>query len=146
MTLGPVVASSRLTKNKVIRTEYLSVWSRPDGIHGTGFQINENGPGYIFASRSLIVVHVDPLQLEIAVAMVSSSGVNTVFIRDDFPELENEKISITSGIMHESFTVLSIIGTPSLSKTAAWRRSAFASSTLLCVLWLLPAFKKQYMT
>ena len=74
MTLGPVVSCSRLTKNKVIGTEHLSVRSRPDRVHGTRFQIDENGSGNVFASGGFVVVHVDPLQLEIAVAMVGVSG------------------------------------------------------------------------
>ena len=40
-------------------------------------------------TRCLIVVDVDPLQLEVRVAMVGTSGVNTVLIRDHLPELEN---------------------------------------------------------
>lgn len=36
----------------------------------------------------LIVVDADPLQLEVAVPMIGPSGVNTVLVTDDFPELE----------------------------------------------------------
>ena len=91
MTLGPVVSCSRLTENKVIGAEYLSVGSWADRVHGTGFQIDENGSGNVFASGGLVVVHVDPLQLEIAVAMVGASGVDTVLIGDDFPELQETR-------------------------------------------------------
>ena len=65
MTLGPVVSSSGLSKNEVVWSEDLSVWSWPDGVHGTGLQINENSTGNVFASWSLIVVNIDTLQLEV---------------------------------------------------------------------------------
>ena len=38
----------------------------------------------------LIVVDIDPLKLEVGVTVVGTSGVNTVLIRDDFPELEGK--------------------------------------------------------
>lgn len=37
---------------------------------------------------SFIVVHVDPLQLQVAVAVVAAGGVDAVLIADDLPELE----------------------------------------------------------
>lgn len=36
----------------------------------------------------LIVVHVDPLQLQVAVPVVAAGGVDAVLIADDLPELE----------------------------------------------------------
>ena len=46
-------------------------------------------PGNIFASSGLVVVDVDPLQLEVGGAAVGASGVDAVLVRDDLPELEN---------------------------------------------------------
>ena len=43
MSLGPVVTGSRLSKDKVIGAEDLSIGPCPDGIHGTGLQIQEDG-------------------------------------------------------------------------------------------------------
>ena len=42
----------------------------------------------------LIVVNVDPLQLKIRVAMVCACWVDAVFVRDDFPELRKEEITL----------------------------------------------------
>ncbi len=37
---------------------------------------------------SFIVIHIYSLQLKIRVSVICSSWVNTMFIRDDFPELK----------------------------------------------------------
>lgn len=42
-------------------------------------------------TSGLVVVHVDSLQLQVTVAMVTASGVDAVLIADDFPKLEIEK-------------------------------------------------------
>jgi hypothetical protein len=40
MTLGPIVTSARLTKDKVVGTEELTEWASTDGVHGTRLQID----------------------------------------------------------------------------------------------------------
>ena len=42
-------------------------------------------------TSGLIVVHVDSLQLQVTVSMVTASGVDAMLIADDFPKLETEK-------------------------------------------------------
>ena len=42
-------------------------------------------------TSSLVVVHVDSLQLQVTVSMVTASGVDAMLIADDFPKLEMEK-------------------------------------------------------
>ena len=88
MSLGPVVAGSGLTKHEVIRPEDLPEWSGPDGVHGAGLQVHQNGPRDVLATSGLIVVHIDPLQLELGGPSVGASGVDAVLVRDDLPELE----------------------------------------------------------
>ena len=88
MSLGPVVASSRLSKNKVIRSEDLSKGTGPHAVHGAGLQVDKNSPGDVLASAGLVVVHVDPLKLEVRVAMVGAGGVDAMLVRDDLPELK----------------------------------------------------------
>lgn len=53
MTLGPVVSGTGLSKNEVIRAEKLAEWSSADGIHGTWFEINEDGTRNVFLARRL---------------------------------------------------------------------------------------------
>ena len=63
MALGPVVAGSRLSEDEVVGPEDLAVGSRPDRVHGTGFEVNKNGPWDVLAAGGFVVVHVDTLQL-----------------------------------------------------------------------------------
>ena len=48
-------------------------------------------PGNVFASGGLVVVNVDPLELEVRGSAVGAGGVDTVLVRDDLPELNKEK-------------------------------------------------------
>lgn len=53
MTLGPVVASTRLTENEVVGAEELAERTGTDSIHGTGLEIDEDGAWNILVARSL---------------------------------------------------------------------------------------------
>ena len=88
MTLGPVVASPRLSEHKVVGSEDLAIGPGPYTVHGAGLQVHEDGPGHVLAAAGLVVVDIDPLELEVRVAMVGASGVNSVLIGDDFPKLK----------------------------------------------------------
>ena len=92
MTLGPVVAGSGLSKHEVVGSEDLSKGARPYRVHGAGLQVHEDGPGHVLASAGLVVVDVDPLQLEVRVPMVGASGVDTMLIRDYLPKLQTLSI------------------------------------------------------
>ena len=86
VTLGPVVTGTGLSEDKVVRTEDLSEWTRPDGVHGTWFKINEDGPRDVLAAGGFVVVDVDSLQLQVRVAVVGTGRVNTVLVGDDLQE------------------------------------------------------------
>ena len=87
MTLGPVVASSRLSKHEVVWSEDLSEGSRPHRVHGAGLQVHQHSSGHILAAAGLIVVDIDPLKLKVGGASIGASWVNAVLIRDNLPEL-----------------------------------------------------------
>jgi hypothetical protein len=53
MTLSPVVSSTRLAKDKVVRTEQLTEWASADSIHGTRFQVDKDGTRNIFVAGCL---------------------------------------------------------------------------------------------
>ena len=89
MSLGPVVTSSRLSEDEVVGSVDLAERSRSDRVHGTGLQINKDSTGDVFSSGSLVVVDIDPLQLEIRVSVVGSGGVNSMLIRDDLKNKMN---------------------------------------------------------
>ena len=88
LTFGPVVSGSRLSENEVVWAENLSEGSRSDRVHGSGLQVDKDGTGDIFASSSLIVVDINALELKVGVSVVGSGGVDSVFVRDNFPELK----------------------------------------------------------
>ena len=90
MSLGPVVASSRLSKHEVVRSEDLSEWSRSDRVHGARLQVHQHSSGHVLATGGLVVVDIDSLQLELGGASIGTSGVDTMLIRDDLPELQQK--------------------------------------------------------
>src|SRR5574337_152913 len=65
MTFSPVVTSTRLTKNKVIRPEDLSIKARSDTIHSTRLKIHKNSARHIPPATGFIVVDINPLKLKI---------------------------------------------------------------------------------
>jgi hypothetical protein len=54
VTLGPVVASTRLAENEVVGTEQLAERTGTDGIHGTGLEIDEDGARNILVTATLL--------------------------------------------------------------------------------------------
>ena len=88
MTFSPVISSPTLPKDKVVRPEDLAVGAAPDGVHGARLEVDEDGPGDVLASRGLVVVHIDPLQLKVRGAGIASRGVDSMFVANDLPELK----------------------------------------------------------
>ena len=87
VSLGPVVPGSGLPEHEVVRPEDLAEGPGPDGVHGAGLQVHQDGPGHVLPAAGLVVVHIDPLQLEVGLPSVGTGGVNAVLVRDDLPEL-----------------------------------------------------------
>jgi hypothetical protein len=104
VTLSPVVTSTRLAENEVIRAEDLTEWARANGVHGSWLKINEDSTWDILATSGLIVVDVDALKLKIGVAMVGTSWVNTMLIGDDLPELGTDLVTALSSLDMNDFT------------------------------------------
>ena len=92
MTLGPVVASSRLSEHEVVRSEDLSEWSGSDRVHGARLKVHQHSSGHVLATAGLVVVDVDSLQLQLRLANIGASGVNTMLIRDYLPKLQTLSI------------------------------------------------------
>ena len=61
-------------------------------------------PGNIFASSGLVVVHVDPLELEVRGSAVGAGGVDAVLIGDDLPELGSDLVSALTGLKVDNFS------------------------------------------
>ena len=88
VSLGPVVARPALSEDEVVRPEDLAIGSAPHRVHRAWLEVNKDGPGNVLAPGGLIVVHIDPLQLQVRGAGITAAGVDAVLIRDDFPELK----------------------------------------------------------
>ena len=83
MAFCPVVASTGLAEHEVIRAEDLSVGSGSDGVHRAWLEIHEDGTGHIAPAARLVEVHIDALELEVAVTVVGASWVNAVLVAND---------------------------------------------------------------
>ena len=64
MTLSPVVSSAGLAEHEIVGSEDLTEGAGPHAVHGAGLQVHQDGPGHVLAAAGLVVVDVDPLQLE----------------------------------------------------------------------------------
>ena len=94
VSLSPVVTSAALPENEVVWSEDLAEWTWPDRVHGTWLEIYEDGTWYVFTSSSLIVVHVDSLQLKVGVTVVGTGRVDAMLVRNHFPELQDKNMFI----------------------------------------------------
>merc|ERR550539_1554751 len=104
VTLGPVVAGPGLAEDEVVRPEESSVWSAADTVHGAGLQVHQHSPGHVLPPAGLVVVHVDPLQLEVRISTVAASGVDTVLITDDLPELGSNLVTALASLQVDNFS------------------------------------------
>ena len=84
--------------------EQFSIRTRPDAVHGTGLQVHQHSPGDILATPSLIVVYVDPFKLEVRLPLVGTSGVDTVLVTDDLPELGTNLVAALASLNVDDFS------------------------------------------
>jgi len=98
MTFGPVITSSGLSENKVVWSEKLSEWSGSNGVHGSRFEIHKDSSWYESTSSSFIEIDINSFELKVGVSMISTCWVNTVFVRDDFPEFGTDLVSALSSL------------------------------------------------
>jgi hypothetical protein len=80
VTLSPVVTSTSLTEDEVVRSKELTERSRADGVHGSWLKIHEDSTWDISTSGCFVVVDIDSLELKIRVSMIGTSRINAVFI------------------------------------------------------------------
>merc|ERR1719290_547331 len=103
VTLGPVVASSRLTKHEVVGPEKLPIGARPHGVHGPGLKVNQHSTGYVLPSSGFIVVNVDSFQLKVTLPSEGASGVDSMLITNDFPKLSSNLVSVLTSLHMNNF-------------------------------------------
>jgi hypothetical protein len=106
MTLSPVVTSTSLSENEVVGSEELTKRTSSNRVHGTRLKIHKNGSWDVSATSSFIVVNVDSLQLQIGVSVVGTSGIDSVLIRNDFPELGTDLVTALTTLNVNDFSHL----------------------------------------
>ena len=110
VTLGPVVAGTSLTEDEVVGAEDLAVRTSADGIHGTRFEIHEDGAGNVASTSSFVEVDVDAFELEIGITLVSTSGIDAMFVRNHFPEFGADLVTTLTSLNTDDFTHVEEVG------------------------------------
>merc|ERR1712010_442939 len=104
VTLGPVVTGTSLSEDEVVWSEELSEWSSSDGVHGSWLKIHEDGSWDVTASSGFVVVNVDSLKLKVGVSVVGTGWINSVFVRDDFPEFGTDLVTALASLDVDDFS------------------------------------------
>ena len=86
--------------------EELAERTSTNRIHGTRLQIHEDGTRHISSTSGFVEVNVDSFELEIRITVVGTSGVDTVFIGDDFPELSTDLVTALTTLDVNNFSHL----------------------------------------
>lgn len=108
VTLRPAVASSVLAENHVVRAEELANWGGSDRVYDARLQVNQDGSWHVAASICLVIVNIDPLQLQVRLSAVLTIWVDAVLVRDDLPELRTYLVSALSGLNVHDFSHFSL--------------------------------------
>ncbi|KAF3780907.1 hypothetical protein EJ110_NYTH38165 [Nymphaea thermarum] len=110
VSFGPVVPSSRLSKDKVVRPKDLTERPRSDAVHGSRLEIHEYGPRHVPSTARLVVVHIDPLELQIGVAAIPPGVVDAVLIADHLPKLGPNLVAALTPLDVKDLTHLCSLG------------------------------------
>jgi hypothetical protein len=103
MPLSPIISSTRLPKHKVIRPKDLAIGTGPHTVHGTRLKIHKHSTRDKSPTRSLIVVNIDTLQLKVRGSNVFSSGINSMLIANNLPELGTDLVPALSSLNVKDF-------------------------------------------
>ena len=98
------IACAALAKDHVIGAEELSDRRCSHTVDDSRLEVDEDGSGHIAASVSFIVVHINSLKLEIRVTMVGTGWVNSMFVRDDFPEFGTDLVTALTSLNVNDFS------------------------------------------
>ena len=77
--------------------------------HGAGLEVHEDRARHVAAAGRLVVVHVDALQLEVAVAVVRAGRVHAVLVGDDLPELGADLVAALAALDVNDFAHLGLV-------------------------------------
>mmetsp|Transcript_23377 Transcript_23377/g.25913 ORF Transcript_23377/g.25913 Transcript_23377/m.25913 type:complete len:314 (-) Transcript_23377:12-953(-) len=91
--LCPVVPRSGLAEDEVVRAEDLAVGAGAHGVHRSRLEVHKDRAGDVAPAGGLVEVHVDALQLEVAVTLVGAGGVHAVLVGNHLPELAADLVT-----------------------------------------------------
>jgi hypothetical protein len=95
-----------LSENEVVWSEKLTEWSSSNWIHGSWFKIHKDSSWNVSSSSGFIEVDVDSFKLKIWISVIGTSGVNSVFVRDDFPEFGSNLVTTLTTLDVNDFSHL----------------------------------------
>ena len=87
VSLRPVVARAGLPEHEIVRPEDVTKRARAHRVHRAGLQVDEDRAWHVHSTGRLVVVHVDPLQLQVRVSVVGAGRIDAMLVRDHLPEL-----------------------------------------------------------
>jgi hypothetical protein len=104
MSFGPIVSGSGLPEDEVVRSEKLTEWSGSYGVHGTRFEIHENSSWDKSTTSSFVEIDIDSFKLKIGVTVICTGRIDSVFIRDDFPEFSTDLVTALTCLDVDEFS------------------------------------------
>jgi len=104
VTFSPVVTSTSLSENEVIWSEKLTEWSGSYGVHRTWFEIHEDSSWDESTTGGFVIIYIDSFKLKIRVTVIGTGWVNSVFIRDDFPEFSTDLVTALTSLDVNEFS------------------------------------------
>ena len=104
MSFCPIVSCSCLAENEVVGSEELTEGTSTDGVHSTRFKIHQNCSWDVSSSCSFVEINIDSFELEVRVSVICTSGVDSVFVRDDFPEFSSDLVTTLSSLYVNDFS------------------------------------------
>ena len=104
MSFGPVVSGSGLSEDEVVWSEELTEWSSSDRVHCSWFEVHKNSSWDESTTSSFVIVDVDSLELEVGITVIGTSGVDTMFVGDDFPEFGTDLVTALTSLDVDEFS------------------------------------------
>lgn len=104
MPFSPVIPSSVLPEHEVIRPENLPERTGPQAVHGPRLEVQEHGSRHVPPTTRLVVVHIDPLELNMGVPDIVPNTIDSMFVTDNLPELASDLVPALAGLDMEDFS------------------------------------------
>ena len=84
----PVVTRTALAEHKVVWAEKTTEGTRPNGVHGSGLEIDQDRARNVLVGANLVIIDRDSLELKVIIAFVKAVTFDPMFVRNNLPELD----------------------------------------------------------